>query len=379
MDKMTSLKRFIILQYSSFLLLVIMVAMQCLIGSTKTLGYAFELALVITVGYILLIMLYISVASTSKFLVWSTQGYLPSVFMFFPVIVQIFPRFKLMISINPLNYIEEFYSAKLMNNLDSSLSLKQVEKMYKRTLYSGVISKLIISFITLIILLLFQQYIYILVLIIFTYTMFDMDRLQLHGFHGDLVKVKYVKKGLGFFYFAEKAILYNKSFYIYEEFQKNISNIYLEHPELRFKTVKILEHIYLINTLNNSIPVSGDMLELISKEALDDEAANLYSKIGQEQWDLIKVLLCYSLINDADLLVRVNQKMVQLSIEWNGRIGDTISWYVKIGRYKSITKQTKLIKNTVIRHSILLFKFTNYYKVVKGIEDKIYEICKIEL
>lgn len=375
---MTSLKKFIILQYSSFLLLSIMLDIKYLIGYTRTFGYIVELCMVITLGYALLNMLYISVASTSKFLVWCAQGYLPCVFMFFPVIVQIYPRFKFMISVNPLNYVEEFYPAKLMNNLDSNLSLKQLEKMYKRTLYSGVVSKLIISFIALIILLLFQQYVYILVLSIYTYTMFEMDRLHLQSFHGDLAKLKCVKNGLGFFYFAEKAILYNKSFYFYEEFQKKLSNIYLEHPELRFKTVRILQHIYLINTLNNSIPVSRDMSELISKEVLDDGGANFASKVGREQWDLIKVLLRYSLINNDDILVRVNQKMLQLSTEWYGIIRDRISWYVKVGRHKTITKQTKLIKNTVIRRSLVLSKFTNYYTVVKSIEDKMHEICKIE-
>lgn len=323
-------------------------------------------------------MFYISVASTSKFLVWWAQGYSPSVFQFFPVTVQIYPKFKLIISINPLNYVEEFYPAKLMNNLDSSLLLQQLEKMYKRTLYSGVVSKLIISFIALIILLLFQQYVYIPALLLYTYTMFEMDRLQTQGFHGDFSKLKTVKNGLGFFYFVEKAILYNKSFYIYEEFQKKISNLYWEHPELRFKTIRILQHIYLLNTLNKSIPVNRDVLELISKEVLEDDAVNLFSKVGQEQFDLLKVLLCYSLINNDDLLVQVNQKISQLSIKWSGIIRYTISWYVKIGRHKTITKQTKLIKNTVIRHSMVLSKFTNYYTIIKNIEDKIYEICKVE-
>lgn len=357
--------------------MVIAISIKLLIGYARTPAYLLELTLVLSVGYILLNMLYISFACVSKFFVWLSQGQSPSIFMFFPVIIQMYPKFKIILSFNPLNYLEEYYPAKWMNSLNSSDSLKQLEEKYKKTLTSGILTKVILSIIGVIVCLLLRQYDLIIFFILFAYAMYEMDKLQLQSIHGDLTKLKYVKNGFGYFYFAEKAILYDKSLYLYEEFQKHLLNMYTEHPELQYKSIKIIQHIYLLNILNKSVPESKGLTELISKEVLDDDAVYLASKVGQEQLDLLKVLLCYSMINNDDLLSRVNQKMMQLSTDWHGTIQNRISWYVQIGRHRTIPKQTTFIKNTVIRRSMRLTYFTNYDKIVKNIEDKMHEICKI--
>lgn len=277
---------------------------------------------------------------------------------------------------------EVLYPKKLVIKTAQEYDESKISEISKKAQMSGLIAQICTCVITFCILAAMKKNFIALAFFVLGMAFLVLAFNDTETYQGIVTIRKYVEKGYLSIYLARQVILYeNGEHAVYEKFEDKISK---EIPPNLLKTcMETTRHMYMIKCENPDFRfLQENIVEIVEKKFLIHNMEDFQNlEYSAEGFDLLKVYLCYAILNNETSSYRVALHILEKLSEKERRNTlihfDTFYWYYYMAKNYKMLKQ-KFFKNKVLRPNNFFINFENYKRNYDNISLRMNILCNID-
>lgn len=277
---------------------------------------------------------------------------------------------------------EYFYPKKLYIKTAQKYDDFKVGEVCKKAQMNGLIAQISTCVIAAFVCLVWNKYFIALAFIVLGIAFVVLAFGDTKTYQGVFAMRKYMEKGYLPVYLARQLIFYDNEYHpIYEKFENKILE---EIPSnILKKYMETTKHMYMIKCENSKFDFrEKEVAKVVEEKFLLHKMEDFQNlEYGSEGFELLKVYLCYAMLNNDTMSYRLAMNILERLCEQERRNTlfhfDTFHWYYYMGKNYKMLKQ-QFLKNKVIRPDGFFCNFQNYKSNCDSISFRMNILCNID-